>query len=189
MASTSSHFQWPGYGTSSSSVRILLIIVPLFCESTFNNICSSVVHSPPWQSLIFDITPHSIQPSSLKPPSFLPSLYLHSHRHSSYALLFSSHHMPVPVPHPILDFHCDFSHFRCLDPLIFHSLSCRAVELRISIAIFCHPTLHIFSSSSSTARRGGRNSASSSPSSSNVGPRWLFECVHSLYCLFLQMEM
>ena len=24
--------------------------------------------------------------------------------------------MPVPVPHPISDFHCDCSHFRCLDP-------------------------------------------------------------------------
>ena len=59
MASTSSHFQGTGYGTSSSSVRILFILGPLFCESVFDGLCSSVVHS----------LPHSIQPSYLRPSS------------------------------------------------------------------------------------------------------------------------
>ena len=39
--------------------------------------CSSVVHFLPRQSLLFDITPHSVQPSSLR-PSRLPHL-LYSH--------------------------------------------------------------------------------------------------------------
>ncbi len=47
MASTSSHFQGTGYGTSSSSVRILFILGPLFCESVFDGLCSSIVHSLP----------------------------------------------------------------------------------------------------------------------------------------------
>ena len=59
MASTSSHLQGTGYGTSSSSVRILFILGPLFCESMFDGLCSSVVHS----------IPHSIQPSYLRPSS------------------------------------------------------------------------------------------------------------------------
>ena len=40
-------FQGTGYGTSSSSVRILFILVPFFCESMFDDICRSVVHSLP----------------------------------------------------------------------------------------------------------------------------------------------
>ena len=59
MASTSSHFQGTGYGTSSPSVRILFILSPLFCESTFDGLCSPVVHS----------LPHSIQPFYLRPSS------------------------------------------------------------------------------------------------------------------------
>ena len=94
MASTSSHFQGTGYGTSSSSVRILFILGPLFCESMSDGLCSSVVHSLP------------DSPFSLVSPSLQPTF-------------LSSHHMPVPVSHPILDFHCDFSHFRCLNPVSF----------------------------------------------------------------------
>ena len=115
MASTSSHFQGTGYGTSSSSVRILFILGPLFCESVFDGLCSSVIHSlPDSRSLLFGIT---LTPSNhlilgLPLSRTFPSS-------SSYAVLLSSHHMPVPVPHPILDFHCDFYHFRCLDPVSF----------------------------------------------------------------------
>ncbi len=114
MASTSSHFQGTGYGTSSSSVRILFILGPLFCESVFDGLCSSVVHSLPDSP--FSLISPSLYPTILS-YGFLSSV--HFHRHSSYAVLLSSHHMPVPVPHPISDFHCDFSHFRCLDPLSF----------------------------------------------------------------------
>ena len=114
MASTSSHFQGNGYGTSSSSVRILFILGPLFCESMFDdNVARSFTPSLTVPSFWYH--PHSIQPSYLRP--FLSSV--HFHRHSSYAVLLSSHQMPVPVPHPILDFHCDFSHFRCLERVSF----------------------------------------------------------------------
>ena len=58
MACTSSHFQGTGYGMSSSSVRILFILVALFCESVFDDICSSVVHPLPHSpfSLISPLT-------------------------------------------------------------------------------------------------------------------------------------
>ena len=130
MASTCSHFQWTGYGTSSSSVRILLILVPLFCESLFDDICSSVVHSHT-DSPFFLISPLTLYNHLiLDLPLFrLPCTCLHFHRHSSYAVFFSSHHMYVPVPHPILDLHCDFSHFRYLDLYSFipYGLSSRAL--------------------------------------------------------------
>ena len=65
---TSSHFQGTGYGTSSSSVRILFILVPLLCESMFADMYLGRT-LPPWHAFLFDITPHSIQPSYLRPSS------------------------------------------------------------------------------------------------------------------------
>ena len=51
------------------------------------------------------------------------------------ALRFSSHHMPVPVPHPILDFHCDFSHFRFLDPVSF-------IRYPVDLCNFPYPSIY-----------------------------------------------
>ena len=51
--------------------------------------CSSVVHFLPWQSLIFDITPHSVQPP-LRPSFLLPPLYFHSRRPPSESFLHSA---------------------------------------------------------------------------------------------------
>ena len=82
---------WP----SSSSVRILFILVPVFCESMFDDMCISVVHSLPDSP--FSLIPLLTLPNHLRSSSLQPPLYLHfHHRHSSYAMLFSSHHMPVP---------------------------------------------------------------------------------------------
>ena len=76
-------YQGTGYGTSSSSVRILFILVPLFCASMFDDMSLGRT-LPPWQALLFDITPHSIQPSYLRPSS-LPyiSIVIHPAQCSS----------------------------------------------------------------------------------------------------------
>ena len=111
-ASTSSDFQGTGYGTSSSSLRILFMLVPHIFESMFDDICSSVVHR---QSLLLDITPHSIQPSYLRPSS-LPYISISFFPRS--ALLFSPYARTSYAPY--IDFYCDFSHFRCIYPLILH---------------------------------------------------------------------
>ena len=49
---------------------------------------------PPRQSIIVDITPHSIQPSSLMHSSLPPHFsYFHFHHPTSYVVVFSSHHI------------------------------------------------------------------------------------------------
>ena len=63
MASPSSHFQGTGYGTSSSSVKILFILGLLFCESVFDGLCSSVVHSLPYSP--FSLVSPSLHPTIL----------------------------------------------------------------------------------------------------------------------------
>ena len=116
MASTSSHFQGTGYGTSSSSVRILFILVPLFCESMFDDICISVVHSLPDSpfSLISPLTlfNHLILGLPLF-RTFPSSFFLRS-------VLLSSPYARRPYQFRILSWtSCHFSHFRCLDPVSF----------------------------------------------------------------------
>ena len=78
MASTSSHFQGTGYGTSSSSVRILFILGLLFCESMFDGLCSSVVHSLP-DSPFSLISPSFYHTWSYTPSLTVPSLWYHPH--------------------------------------------------------------------------------------------------------------
>ena len=70
------------------------ILFPLLCGvdvRRYTTPCSSVIHFiPQQQSLLFDITPHSIQPSSLPSPvyfNFHRPFFLHS------ALFFASHHV------------------------------------------------------------------------------------------------
>ena len=107
--------------------KLVAFIVVLLNLHTPRPVCRSVVHSLPDSP--FSLTsPLTLSNHLLlgPPPSLPPPLYLHFQRHSSYAVLFSSHHMPVPVPHPILDFIAIAHPFRCFDPLFFHSLSCRA---------------------------------------------------------------
>ena len=70
----------------------------------------SVEYFLPRQSLLFDMTPHSVRPSSLRPSS---SLVLHFHRPPSYIVLLSSHHMPIPRQPSFLDIRWDFPHFSC----------------------------------------------------------------------------
>ena len=52
------------------------------------------------ESLLFDITPHSVQPSSLRPSSPPSPLYSDFHRRPSYVVLLSLHHMPMPLQPP-----------------------------------------------------------------------------------------
>ena len=97
------HFRLTGYGTSSSSVKIIFLIllkfVPLLCwvdVRRYTPPCSPRGHSlPDSPCLLFYITLHSSQPSSPRHSSVPPPLYLHFHRPSSYVVLFSSHHMSV----------------------------------------------------------------------------------------------
>ena len=119
MASTSSHFQGNGYGTSSSSVRILFILGPLFCESMFDdNVARS--YTPSLTVPSFWYHPHSIQPSYLR--RFLSSV--HFHRHSSYAVLLSSHHARTSSA-SYLGLQLRFLPLSVSRSCIFHSLSCR----------------------------------------------------------------
>ena len=120
MASTSSHFQGTGYGTSSSSVRILFILGPLFCESMVDDICSSVVHSLPDSpfSLISPLTlsNHLILGLPLF-RTFPSSFFLRS------APLFSPHARTSSASYlgvPLL-----FLPLSVSRSCIFHSLSCR----------------------------------------------------------------
>ena len=61
----------------------------------------------------FDIILNFVQPSYLRFSSLPSSLYFHFHRHPSYAVFLSSRHMRIPFQPHLLDFLCDFPHFRC----------------------------------------------------------------------------
>ena len=54
---------------------------------------------PPPIVPLCDIIPHTAQPSSLRASSLPSPVYFHSHCHPSYAVLLSSHHIPIP-PQP-----------------------------------------------------------------------------------------
>ena len=120
MASTSRHFQGTGYDTSCSSVRILFILGPLFCESVFDGLGSSVVHSLPdspfslisplilYNHLILGLPLFRTFPSSFflrSAPLFLPYARTSSASYLGLPLLF----LPLSVSRSC----------------IFHSLSCR----------------------------------------------------------------
>ena len=168
MTRTSSHFQGTGYGTSSSTVIILFISVPLFASrcSTID-ICSSVVHSLPESpfSLISPLTlsNHLILGLPLF-RTFSSSFFLRSALlFSPYARTSSASYIGLPlrflafsVPrsriflilltcvtshiHRTNFFYCSF----CNVPSPNIPLSCTASP-RIFTFIFCHPTLHRFS--------------------------------------------
>ena len=100
----------------------LFILFPLLCGVDVrwhSPPSSTVVHITGRQSLLFDVILYFVQPSSLRPSSIPCSLYFHFHRPPSYAVLLSSHHMPIPLQPLFLDFRCDFPHF----PSFFHLLS------------------------------------------------------------------
>ena len=59
------------------------------------------------QSLLFDITLYFVQSSSLRSSSLHSPLYFHFHCFPSYVVFLSSHHMPIPLQPPFLDFLCD----------------------------------------------------------------------------------
>ncbi len=114
MASTSSHFQGTGYGKSSSSARIIFILVPL-CASRCSTICSSVVHSllfgitlTPSNHLILGLPLFRIFPSSF----FLRSAPLFS----PYARTSSAYYLGLPLR---------FLPLSVSRSCIFHSVSCR----------------------------------------------------------------
>ena len=109
MASTSSHFQGTGYGTSSSSVRILFILGPLFCESVFDGLCSSVIQSlPDSRSLLFGIT--------LTPSNHLILGLPLSRTFPPHARTSSASYLGLPLR---------FLPLSVSRSCIFHSLSCR----------------------------------------------------------------
>ena len=167
MASTSSHFQGTGYGTSSSSVRILFILGPLtlFCESVFDGLCSSVAHLTV-PSLLYH--PHSIQPSYLRPSSlpYISIVILPSQCSSllttcpyQFRILYwtsiaisptfgsSILYLSFLIPSTFVTYHINRSNFFycafCNVPAPILPLSCTAFP-RIFTFIFCHQTLHIF---------------------------------------------
>ena len=94
--------------------------------------CSLVIRFVHRQSLLFDITADSIQPSSLRPSSLPSPLYFHFHRHPSYVVLLSSHHMPIPLQPSFLDFLCDFPQYRC--PIILSFLILSSLTSSLSSA-------------------------------------------------------
>ena len=171
--------RWHGY------IRVSLVVIQSAVRQMENNIC---VNNDKMVSHSLPDTPFSlISPLALSNhlilglPLFRISIVILPTQCSSLLT------MPVPVPHPILDFHCDFSHFRFLDPVSF-------IRYPVDLCNFLYPSWRSFSVTQHytdslqvllTVLHAEGTSASSSLSSSNVGPRWLFECVHSLYCLFL----
>ena len=103
----------------------ILVAVPIeitfFLFILFPRLCGVDVlwHTPPFstvilflprQSLLFDIIVHIVQPSSLRPSSLHYPLYFHCHCPSSSVVLLSSHHMPIALQPPFLDFLCDNLH-------------------------------------------------------------------------------
>ena len=65
------------------------------CMTIYRLTCSLVVHFLFQQSLLSDITPHTVQPSSLRRSSFLP--YFHWQGPPSQIVLLSSNHMSRPL--------------------------------------------------------------------------------------------
>ena len=112
--------------------------------------CSTVVHIISRQSLLFDIILYFVQPSSLLSSSLPSPLFLHFLRPSSCILFLSSHHMPIPLQPSLLDFLCDFPHFRCPS----YSFISNLVQLRNSTypyrSILIYATSNFFPVPSST---------------------------------------
>ena len=114
--------------------------------------CSTVVHIISRQSLIFDVILYFVQPSSLRYSS-IPSpfpLYFHFHRPSSYVMLLSSQHMPIPPQPPFLDVICGFPHFRCL-PYSFISILSSFITPHTHRSILISATSSLFSCALSNA--------------------------------------
>ena len=115
MASTSSHFQGTGYGTSSSSVRILFILGPLFCESMFDGLCSSVDSS--FSINITLILSNHLICGLLIFRTFPSSFFLRNDPiFSPYARTSSASYLGLPLR---------FLALSVSRSCIFHSLSCR----------------------------------------------------------------
>ena len=195
----SRHFQGTGYGTSSSSVRILFILVPLFCDSMFDDICSSVVHSLPdshfslilplnlSNHLILGIPLFLIFPSSFflrMQCSSLLTICPYQFRILSWTSIAIYPTFGASIPYSFILYHVDLCNFPCISIVAIsfivpsamslpQSYHCQAGSHRIFAFIFCHPTLHRLSSSSSnrSARFVRGTSASMQLSSSNVDPR------------------
>ena len=84
------------------------------------------------QSLLFDISLHSVESSSLRSSSPPSPLYFHSHCPPSYVVFFSSHHMLIPLhSHSFQDFLCDFSKL-----IYIYYSKCPNVHHIINICIF-----------------------------------------------------
>ena len=82
-----------------------------YVRSMYSDI-RTVVHFISQQPILFDITLYFVQSSSLMSSSLHSPLYFHLHCISSYVMFLSSHHKPIPLQPPFLDFLCDFPHFR-----------------------------------------------------------------------------
>ena len=105
---------------STSSIIIILffsfILFPLLCGVDVRwhtPPFGTIVHIISWQSSLFDIILYFIQPYYLRPSSRPSPLYFHYHRHPSYVVFISSHHLPIPLQPLFLYFRCDFFHLRC----------------------------------------------------------------------------
>ena len=84
--------------------------------------CRTVVHFISRQSLLFVSSFTLSLPSSLRSSSLLSPPYCHFDRPPSYVVFLSSHHMPIPLQPPFLDFLCDFPHFSSCPSYIILSL-------------------------------------------------------------------
>ena len=121
----------------SESTVSLLHIIPIFmwgrCALCIHAPpCSTVVCFLPQQSLTFDIIHHSNQSSSHRPSSLPSPVSLHFHRPPSYLVFLSSHHMPISLQPPFLNFLCDFPHFRCP--------SYSFISYLVQVSITAHPS-------------------------------------------------
>ena len=126
--------------------------VESMCDRSHTPPCSTVVHIISRQSLIFDVILYFVQPSSLRYSS-LPSpfpLYFHFHRPSSYVVLLSSQHMPIPPQPPFLDVICGFPHFRC-PPYSFISILSSFITPHTHRSILISATSSLFSCALSNA--------------------------------------
>ena len=172
--------------------------------SRCSTICCSVVHSLPDSHFSLTIPNHlhlGLPLFRLPPSSFFQCSAL---LFSAYARTSSASYIGLPlrfIPLSLSRFliisflilssfvtsHIHHSHLFycafCNVPAPILPLSCTASLGSSSSFYVTHPQIIFpFFQPFCTLRE---TSASSSPSSSNVDPRKLFECVHSLYCLFL----
>ena len=105
--------------------NFLFILFPLSCGVDVRwhtSPCGMVIVFISRQSLLFDIILYFVQPSSLRSSSLPSPLYFNFHRPPSNAVFLHSHHMPIPLQPPFLDFLAMFPF--SLSPLFLLLLSC-----------------------------------------------------------------